>query len=786
MLRNYLAAALRNLARNRVYTIISVACLSVGLAATFLAAAYIDHLHSYNRWIDGYQHVYRVAMEYTLPGKAPVPMENVPYEVAPWMAANVSHVLDATRIVMARAALRRGDFEAVEPVAWADGNVFRVLPMPTYLGDLTTALQQPDSIVLTRSLARKYFGTDRALGEVLELNREHPMTVRAIIEDLPPNTQLVDQDVNLLVDSDLGVFVAAGAAFSPISAPPRQNAWNAYTYIRVDAQATPAQLDAQLAPYPDVGTVKLHLYTKPLDQVVYSRDRHEFLFAMPLLAVLALLISGMNFVNLTTARAIRRSIEVGVRKAAGASRGHLIAQFMGETLIFSAIGMAIALSLCELSMPIVRNLLDVPITFEYWRSPPLMLTIGSITVVTALLSGFYPAALLAGAKPASILNGGKSQTGQTRGLRQALVMVQFAVLAALVIGVIVAQKQLDHLLQKSLRFDDDQMLMIASSCRQAFVDELRKIVGVAGVACSASAPLNLSITSSVLTGIDGTRHSFEVERIDGHWLDLYGLQPLAGRFFRADAPEDVIPHEPGRPWRIIINATAAREFGFESPQAAVGKNPFSNPDVSFEVVGVIKDFRLGRFDQPMAATLYLIEPDRDNMLSVKLRGEHIPETLQRIDELWKELGDPKPISRFFLSETIEQMHRSIVRQRSIFAAFAVLAISLAIVGMLGLASSTAEERRLEIGVRKAFGASVRDVVRLVLWRFIKLAALAALLGCCLAVPLMNHWLEGFVDRIDLQAWMFLGTCVLIVSVAVLTVCGHALIMSRSRPSDALR
>jgi putative ABC transport system permease protein len=274
--------------------------------------------------------------------------------------------------------------------------------------------------------------------------------------------------------------------------------------------------------------------------------------------------------------------------------------------------------------------------------------------------------------------------------------------------------------------------------------------------------------------------------IDGHWFDLYGLQPLAGRLFRADAPEDIIPREPGRPWRVVINATAVREFGFESPQAAIGKNPFPGATNSFEIVGVIEDFRLGRFNQPMAATLYQIQPDRDLMLSVKLRGERIPETLERIDELWKELGDPNPVSRSFLSETIEQMHRGVVRQRSIFAAFAVLAVSLAIVGMLGLASSVAEERRLEIGVRKAFGATVPDVVRLVLWRFIKLAAIAGVLGCCLAVPVMKHWLEGFVDRIDLQAWMFIGTCVLIVGVAVLTVCGHALIMSRARPSDALR
>lgn len=201
---------------------------------------------------------------------------------------------------------------------------------------------------------------------------------------------------------------------------------------------------------------------------------------------------------------------------------------------------------------------------------------------------------------------------------------------------------------------------------------------------------------------------------------------------------------------------------------------------------MIKDFRLGRFDQPMDSMVYVNEPDRARLLSVKLRGDHVPETLDRIDELWKRLGDPKPIHRFFLSESIEGMHRSIVRQRWIFSAFAVLSVMLAIVGMLGLASSAAEEKQLEIGVRKAFGASVPDIVRLVLWRFIKLAVLAGLLGCLFAGPLMNRWLERFEDRTELEPWVFLGTCLLSVSVAVLTVCVHAVLMARALPIKALR
>lgn len=777
MLRNYLAAALRNLARNRIYAFISVACLAVGLAATFITAAYVDYLRSYNRWIEGYEQLYYVAMEYTLPGNAPIQMDLSPQDVAQWLKLNVGEATEVTRLVTGQRPVRVGDIEAVEPITWASANVFNVLPMPVYRGELTTALEQPDSLVLTRTLARKYFGTDEALGRTMEINRERLMVVRAVIEDLPDNSKLADDDI--------GILAADSAPFSQPSLFP--DSWTAFSYFRVGANGALQRLNEQLSRYERKNSsVVVRLEARPSNQLGYTKERLAALRAMPLLAGLALLISCMNFVNLTTARSLRRGTEVGVRKAAGAGRWDLIVQFMGEALIFSVIGMVAALSLCELSLPMVRALLDVPLTFEYWRSVPLILAIFGITAVTALLSGFYPALLQARLQPASILNGGKSRSGQSRGLRQALVVSQFAVLAALLAAVVVAQSQLDHLLQKSLRFSGDQMLMIAANCRPAFMDELRQLPAVAGVACSESAPLNRNINNAVAKLADGTRRSFENVRIDAGFFELYGLQPLAGRFFRANDPADVAPGDGQGVHRVVLNTTAVRQFGFESPEAAIGRNPFPGADIAMEVIGVVEDFRLGRFDEPMFSMVYVAQPDRGRTLSVKLRGEGVAETLERIDALWQRVGDPKPINRFFLSESIQDMHRSIVRQRWIFSVFAGLAVSLAIVGMLGLASSAAEERRLEIGVRKAFGADVPDILRLVLWRFVKLAALAGLIGAMLAVPLLNRWLQGFEDRIDLQLGVFAGTAVLIVVIAVLTVCIQATLMARAKPAEALR
>lgn len=779
MLRNFLAAALRNLERNRFYAVVSIACISLGLAATFLAVAYIDHLRSYNRWIADYQQVYGISLSYTLPGLAPIDLDTTPLDVAPWAEANVHGVIESARIVKGRPVVRHGDVEGFEEIGWADSTLFRVLPMPAYSGDLQHALDQPNSVVLTRTMARKYFGTEDVVGKTVEINREHPMVVRAVLEDLPPNTRIVGDD-------SIGMFGAGSAAFSPMSLA--RGEWSTYSFVRVEPAVTMEQFNAGLSRYGLKGSsVKVQLRAAPIDQLVYSRDRQAVVYAMPLLAGLVLLISCMNFVNLTTARSIHRSTEVGVRKAAGAGRGSLMAQFMGEALIFSAVGMLIALSLCELALPVARTLLDVPMTFEYWRSPTLIAGIVAITVLTALLSGFYPAVLLSRLNPASILNGGRSRTGQSRGLRQALVIFQFALLASLVVSVIVAGRQIDHLLKKTQRLDGDQMLIIHhASCRRAFVDELRMLPGVAGAACTQSAPINILTNNAAAKLADGTRRSFEVVRIDAGFLELFGFRPLAGRFFRADQPADITERDSTSVQRIIISATAVREFGFESAAAAIGRDPFPGSGQPMEIIGVVDDFRLGRFDEPMYSMVYVAEPSRAQLLIVRLKGERLPETLERIDDLWLRLGDPRPMNRQFLSESIELMHRSIVRQRWIFSAFAVLAVSLAIVGLLGLASSAAEERRLEIGVRKAFGAGTPAIVRLILWRFMKLAAAAGVIGCLMALPLMRRWLDGFEDRIDLEPWMFGGTCALIISVAIVTVLGHSLLMARARPITALR
>ncbi|HEX5689077.1 MAG TPA: FtsX-like permease family protein, partial [Roseiflexaceae bacterium] len=372
-------------------------------------------------------------------------------------------------------------------------------------------------------------------------------------------------------------------------------------------------------------------------------------------------------------------------------------------------------------------------------------------------------------------------------LRRGLVVLQFAVLAALLATITVVTLQIDHLTTRSLRYEGEQMLLIQASCRRALVDELRRTPGIVGAACAESAPLNLSTTKLVAKRADGVMQTFEAVRVDAGFLELYGLRPLAGRFFRDDAA-DMASDDAARVQRVVINMTAVRRFSLGSAQAAIGRNPIPGATRTYEVIGVVDDFRLGRYDEEMLPMMYQAEPNRARLISVKLDGTAVATTLERIDARWEELGDDEPIRRRFLSEAIEEMHRVFTLQRWMLGMFCGLALSLAAAGMFGLASATAQERQLEIGVRKAFGAGIEQILQLVLWRFVRLAAVAGVIGCAVAAVVLDRWLVGFdpIDRIEQQWWMFAATLAFVIGVALVAVVGHTWMMARARTTTALR
>jgi putative ABC transport system permease protein len=802
MFRNYLAATLRNLTRNRLYAGINIIGLAVGFAAAILIGLFVRDEFTYDHFIPSHQRVFRVATNRIVPGRSPMFTPVVPPDLAAWMKLDLPGVQSVARLASEEVGLRHGDFEASDYIAWADPEIFEVLPLQVFAGNLRTALERPDAIVLTRQMARKYFGRDDPIGETIEVNRGHSMQVTAVLMDLPSNTHL-----------DLRIFASGRAEYSRLAVldampgPAVQKPWNTLTYLRlypsasIDdvAHALPDLIDRHMQ-FPGAYKISeaMQLMLIPIAAIhLYGPGSATPDYALAAIGALTVLLASLNFVNLTTARATRRAIEVGIRKAAGASRTDLVIQFIGESMIYVALSMVLALALVEVLMPQYNAFLSRTILFDYWRNPDLAAGIAGAVLVVGTLAGVYPAVVLSAFPPAWVL---RSRSGSPTGaqwLREALVILQFAILIGLTVSTGILYRQTNFAMHDSLRFDKDQVLLIRGPCAKAFKDEVKALSGVRSAACSFLAPtLNPVVIPTQLH--NGQSLSIHESAIDVGFLELYGFKPLAGRFFSAAHEQDVPPEDSKLPLglTVVINETARRQLGYASPGDAVGQSVPVNLLRSLEVnqidarpaeiIGVVADFPMGSIREPIGPTVFYVQPNLFLLMSVKLSGRQIPETLTAIDQLWKRLGGSRPVSRVFFDQQVEDTYRDMIRQQQLMTALESVALFIACLGLFGIAAFSAERRTKEIGIRKVMGAETRDIMRMLLWQFTKPVLYGSLIAWPVAAFIMYRWLQGFAYHVPLDPWLFIATTVLTLIVALATVSAHCWPVARAKPGAALR
>jgi putative ABC transport system permease protein len=795
-------AALRNLARNRLYAGINIGGLAVGFAAAILIGLFVRDEFSYDSFIPGHQHVYRVSTIRIVPGRGPIFVPVVPPDLAGWMKLDFPGIRSVARLASEQVGLRHGDFEASEDIAWADPDLFDVLPLKVYAGDLRTALQRPDGIVLTRQMARKYFGRDNPIGETLEIDRQHSMQVTAVLMDLPSNTHL-----------DARIFASGRAAYSRLSVldampgPAIQKPWNTLTYIRLAPTASTDELTGALPAFidrhmPFPGAVKIsaaiQLTLIPIAAIhLYGPGAATADYALAAIGALTVLLASLNFVNLTTARATRRAIEVGIRKAAGASRTDLVIQFIGESMIYVALSMVLALALVEVLMPHFNAFLGRTILFDYWRSPDLAASIAGAVLLVGTLAGAYPAIVLSAFPPAWVLRSRSGGPAGSQVLRETLVILQFAILIGLSVSTGILYQQTHFATHDSLRFDKDQVLLIRGTCAKALKDEIAALPGVRTASCSFVAPLlNPVVIPTQLH--NGQRLSIHESAIDIGFLELYGFQPLAGRFFSAAHQGDVPPEDPKAPRRlpVVINETARRQLGYASPADAIGQSvPLvllrslddnTTDSYAAEIIGVVTDFPMGSIRDPIGPTVFYVEPNLFQLMSVKLSGRQIPETLASIDLLWKRMGSARPISRFFFDQQVENTYQDMIRQERLMTVLETVALLIACLGLFGIAAFSSERRTKEIGIRKVMGAETRDIMRMLLWQFSRPVLYGSLIAWPVAAYIMNRWLQGFAYHVPLAPWLFMATTALTLIVALVTVSAHCWPVARAKPAAALR
>jgi putative ABC transport system permease protein len=825
MFRNYLVTALRNLARNWLYGTISILGLVVAFATAILIAQFVRGEFSYDHWIPGYQQVYKIADILTQPGQPGEPSDQTNAVIAANLRTTFPGALVTARLLQDGPGVRHrpGDVLTDERAfAWADPDIFKVFPLPVLAGNLSTALQQPDTVVITRRIARKYFHRDLPIGDALQVQTlEMPapggppgpprivwraMRVMAVLKDLPPNTNLTTE-----------IFASGLTPHSGIAnAPHGIGMTGTYTFVRLSPKASAADLQhaldvagqpeaklfariatgARFAYFP-VPIGEAHMTPGQTGKEVKPQGNRAAAYGIAGIAALIVLVAALNFVTLMTARAARRAVEVGVRKATGARRSDLMVQFIGEALLQVAVAALIALALAELLLPAFNAFVRRELTLDLLPDPWLVFGVAGTAFLVGFLASIYPALVLSSFRPATVLKGGVAQASGSPLARQALVVVQFAVLVGLIVTTTTIYRQTQFALAKGLGGGDSKLIVsILMPCSGAFPDEARKLPGVAAVGCSSLYALNTPTYSFIdpIRVPGGAMVNFDLATVDFGFFNVFGVKPIAGRLFSRDhGPDGALldPKSVAAP-SVVINETGARNLGFADPRTAVGRRmhwdnrkPGGPAAYDSVIIGVVPDLPV-TVRAAATPTFYFVAPGQ-SVVSIRMTGKDLPGTIRAIESTWNRTdGWSGPMGEIFLAQSRAALYLDLIVQSGTVAVGAGLAILIACLGLFALSAYAAERRTKEIGVRKVMGANTRQVVLLLLWQF----TLPVLAAVGVAVPIgvlaMQWWLHGFVYHVDLSAWTFVLAAVAAVGIALLTVSYQSFVVARAKPASALR
>jgi putative ABC transport system permease protein len=590
----------------------------------------------------------------------------------------------------------------------------------------------------------------------------------------------------------------------------------AFTYFQLRRGANAARIEADLSNFlkrhypPDVPTTLAivplsHVHLVPTGRFPMSPATNpSTLWTLGLVGLLALMLAVINFVNLMTARAAQRSIEVGVRKSAGARRVDLIAQFLGESCLYVVTAALVAMAVVELVLPTFNAMLSigaddeqanaVTVTFNYWREPILAAGLLLAVLVVSVLAGAYPAFVMSAMRPINALHRGIGTYGSMR-VRTILVVVQLAALIALLFCTAVIQRQMSYSLTDSLRIDRDQVMLLffSKTPSETIKIALAEVPGVSGVTAAGAAPTNYGNGwGQFRRATDINPATLQIYPIDYNFFEFYRMNPIVGRLpSREYGTDRFVVNESSRNLSVFINESAVRALGFRSPADAIEEQIFPS-DLGFSapasttIAGVVPDIPIDSVRTRIQPAMYLVFPEASTLVNIRLDGKRIPETVAAIDAVWRKLGEPTAPSHLFLDLYFRRMYFDIIQQRRVLGALCGVAVFLSCLGLFGLSIYTAQRRTKEIGIRKVMGASTGAVMRMLLWAFSKPVLWASLVAWPTSAWLMNRWLEGFVYRVDLGWWLLPAASLLALAITLATVSVHSFLVARAAPSSALR
>ena len=801
MVKNYLKIAFRTLRKHKGYAFINVTGLAVGLACCLLILFYVQDELSYDRHFPEAERIYRVTLQESTEGRS-VQRAATPPALAPTLMREFAEVQRAVRFSkFTSPTLRIGErtFYDVR-YSTADDGFFDIFRLPFVWGDPATALDEPNSIVLTRTAAKTYFGDVNPLGQrIIGPERfAHPeMVVTAVIEDLPPNTHF-SFDILLNREAYVARDSRAGDA--------QWWLYGDYTYVLLSdgSEVAAATLASKLPILPEKylserpgNQFSFHL--QPLTRIhLYSHLENEFqpnshaayVYVFGGVALLILLIACINFVNLATARATQRAREVGVRKVVGAHRNQLVRQFLGESILLAGVATALALVLAWAALPLFNQLSGKALALREGSAGWFWLVVPGVAVGVGVLAGSYPALFLSAFRPALVLKGTvHSGSSWSTRLRQGLVVFQFTISIILLIGVVVIVNQWTYMQQADLGFDKEHIVVLPyrsmepSVTPETIKQELLRHPGVEQVSMSRFVPTeDLVVNGSPMP--EGADYEVPVywHVVDVDYIDTFGLDLLEGRGFSNLLASDTV----GTYGALVINETAVKRFGWTEPLDKALLNPFSGEELG-RVIGVVRDFHMTSLHEEIQPLVYWVGSGRSyRRLIVRLNPGQVAEAMAFLEQQWARFAPGRSFDYFFMDEHYDALYRSEQRLSRLIGVFALLAVAVAGLGLFGLAAFTAEQRTKEIGIRKALGASVESILVLLSKDYVKLVLWAVVLASPVAYLAAQQWLAGFAYRVEISWGVFLLAGLLSLAIALLTVGYQSIRVALTDPVESLR
>jgi putative ABC transport system permease protein len=809
MLNLFVKIAWRNLVRNKTYSLINVIGLASGLACFILIAMFVSHELSYDKFHINAERIVRINSSLKL-GGSELNLAVTSDPMGPSLKNDYPQVQEFTRLYASGGSkvIRKGsEYITEQRVVHVDSTFFQVFTFEPLKGNIQDALNDPNTVVISESAAKKYFGTADVLGKFIDVkeNNSTLYKVTGVIRDMPENSHFhydflfsmdnVDYGFNNYLSHNFHTYLLLKPG---VSIKEMESKFPEYIDKYVLPQAKMVMQINSIDEFEKSGNrlgysliplIDIHLHSDLFPELD-TNGNIQYVYIFSAVALFILILACINFINLATARSMKRAREVGVRKVLGTTRINLIQQFISESTLTVLFSLLLALGLVWLVIPGFNDLAAKKMHIGMLLQPRMLIVIFLLPIIVSLLAGTYPAFFLSSFKPTEVLKG-KLNTGNSRNtLRSGLVVFQFATSIILIIATITVFYQLSYIQNRKIGFNKDQVLVIDNTGylghnATSFKNEVAKLPGVVNgtfagyLPVSASARNDNTYSKEPVLSTSNTLN-MQTWSIDHEYIQTMGMELIKGRNFSRSFGTDSSA--------MIINETTASLLGYENP---LGKKVYALRDASsnevdaYTIVGVVKNFNFESMKQKIGPLCFVLR-EANWATAFRLDPSHAKEVLLQAERKWKAMSTGMPFSYRFLDESFNNMYRAEQRIGKVAIAFAILAILIACLGLFGLATYIAEQRTKEIGVRKVLGASVKNIVLMLSTDFLKLVIIAALIAFPLAWWSMHNWLQDFAYRINLGWWIFVLAGLLAVFIALFTISFQALKAALANPVKSLR